>query len=75
MPIRNFYGIELTDFGAETAKLALFIAEYQSNALFKEAFTDELLLLVGNRNPLKAKQNLYFKSKVYRGRFDTNPLH
>lgn len=38
VPIRNFYGIELTDFGAETAKLALFIAEYQSNALFKEAF-------------------------------------
>lgn len=38
VPIRNFYGIELTDFGAETAKLGLFIAEYQSNALFKEAF-------------------------------------
>jgi SAM-dependent methyltransferase len=38
IPIRNFYGIELTDFGAETAKLALFIAEYQANARFKEAF-------------------------------------
>ena len=38
VPIRNFYGIELTDFGAETAKLALFIAEYQANARFKEAF-------------------------------------
>jgi hypothetical protein len=38
VPIRNFYGIELTDFAVETAKLALFIAEYQSNALFKEAF-------------------------------------
>lgn len=38
VPISNFYGIELTDFGAETAKLALFIAEYQANALFKEAF-------------------------------------
>lgn len=37
--------------------------------------TDELLLLVGNRNPLKAKQNLYFKSKAYRGRFDQNPLN
>jgi hypothetical protein len=36
--IRNFFGIELTDFAVETAKLALFIAEYQSNALFKEAF-------------------------------------
>lgn len=38
VPISNFYGIEITDFGAETAKLALFIAEYQANALFKEAF-------------------------------------
>lgn len=38
VPISNFYGIELTDFGAETAKLALFIAEYQANARFKEAF-------------------------------------
>lgn len=36
---------------------------------------DELLLLVGNRNPLRAKQNLYFKSKIYRGRFDQNPLN
>ena len=36
---------------------------------------DDLLLLVGNRNPLKAKQNLYFKSKAYRGRFDQNPLN
>jgi SAM-dependent methyltransferase len=38
IPIRNFYGIELTDFAVETAKLALFIAEYQANARFKEAF-------------------------------------
>lgn len=38
VPISNFYGIEITDFGAETAKLALFIAEYQANARFKEAF-------------------------------------
>jgi SAM-dependent methyltransferase len=38
VPIRNFYGIELTDFAVETAKLALFIAEYQANARFKEAF-------------------------------------
>lgn len=36
---------------------------------------DDLLLLVGNRNPLKAKQNVYFKTKVYRGRFDQNPLN
>ncbi|NBB81509.1 MAG: type IV secretory system conjugative DNA transfer family protein, partial [Verrucomicrobia bacterium] len=32
--------------------------------------SDDMLLLVGNRNPLKAKQNVYFKSKTYRGRFD-----
>lgn len=38
IPVRNFYGIELTDFAVETAKLALFIAEYQANARFKEAF-------------------------------------
>ncbi len=36
---------------------------------------DELLLSVGNRNPLRAKQNLYFKSKTYQGRFDQNPLN
>ena len=36
---------------------------------------DDLLLLVGNRSPLKAKQNMYFKSKAYRGRFDQNPLN
>ncbi len=36
--IANFHGIEITDFGAETAKLALFIAEYQANAVFKEVF-------------------------------------
>ena len=35
--INNFSGIELTDFAAETAKLALFIAEYQANTLFGEA--------------------------------------
>ncbi|KIC19764.1 class I SAM-dependent DNA methyltransferase [Leisingera sp. ANG-Vp] len=36
--IANFHGIEITDFAAETAKLALFIAEYQANAVFKEVF-------------------------------------
>ncbi|MFY0680320.1 MAG: class I SAM-dependent DNA methyltransferase [Thalassovita sp.] len=36
--IANFHGIEITDFGAETAKLALFIAEYQANAVFREVF-------------------------------------
>lgn len=36
--IANFHGIEITDFAAETAKLALFIAEYQANAVFREVF-------------------------------------
>ncbi|MFK7942357.1 MAG: class I SAM-dependent DNA methyltransferase, partial [Paracoccaceae bacterium] len=36
--LTSFYGIEITDFGAETAKLALFIAEYQANARFAETF-------------------------------------
>lgn len=35
---------------------------------------DEVLLLVGNRSPLKAKQNLYFKNPVYAEKFDPNPL-
>lgn len=35
---------------------------------------DELLLLVGNRSPLKAKQNVYFKRKNYDGKVDENPL-
>ena len=36
--LSNFYGIELADFAAETAKLALWIAEYQQNARFIAAF-------------------------------------
>jgi type IV secretion system protein VirD4 len=36
---------------------------------------DELLLFVGNRNPLKAKQNMYFNSKWYRLLYDENPLN
>jgi hypothetical protein len=36
--LSRFYGIELTDFAAETAKLALFIAEYQANARFHAVF-------------------------------------
>lgn len=36
--ISHFYGIEIADFAAETAKLALFIAEYQANASFAEVF-------------------------------------
>jgi hypothetical protein len=36
--LSNFYGIEYADFAAETAKLALWIAEYQQNARFIAAF-------------------------------------
>lgn len=36
--LNQFYGIELADFAAETAKLALFIAEYQANARFADVF-------------------------------------
>ncbi|SDF87265.1 Type II restriction/modification system, DNA methylase subunit YeeA [Sulfitobacter delicatus] len=38
LTLANFHGIEITDFGAETAKLALFIAEYQANAEMSELF-------------------------------------
>jgi hypothetical protein len=34
--LSNFYGIELADFAAETAKLSLWIAEYQMNQRFKD---------------------------------------
>lgn len=37
--------------------------------------TDELLLLVGNRSPLRAKQNIYFNNKTYKGKYDRNPLN
>lgn len=36
--LSNFYGIELADFAAETAKLSLWIAEYQMNQRFKYLF-------------------------------------
>jgi len=38
VPLNNFYGIELNDFAAETAKLALFIADYQANARLADVF-------------------------------------
>jgi hypothetical protein len=34
----NFYGIEYADFAAETAKLSLWIAEYQMNSRYEDAF-------------------------------------
>lgn len=36
--LTQFYGIELADFAAETAKLSLWIAEYQLNEQFKAEF-------------------------------------
>ncbi|MBZ6377135.1 hypothetical protein B5C34_06445 [Pacificimonas flava] len=36
--LSNFFGIEYADFAAETAKLSLWIAEYQMNVRFKEMF-------------------------------------
>lgn len=36
--LTQFFGIELTDFAAETAKLSLWIAEYQMNEVFKATF-------------------------------------
>jgi len=51
--IKNFYGIEITDFGVETAKLALFIAEYQANAVFAATFGRKLAAL-----PLKDSANI-----------------
>lgn len=36
--LTQFFGIELTDFAAETAKLSLWIAEYQLNEQFKAIF-------------------------------------
>lgn len=36
--LSQFFGIELSDFAAETAKLSLWIAEYQMNSRFREAF-------------------------------------
>jgi hypothetical protein len=38
--LSSFYGIELADFAAETAKLSLWIAEYQMNQRFKGLFGD-----------------------------------
>ena len=35
IPLSNFYGIEYADFAAETAKLSLWVSEYQMNKLFE----------------------------------------
>ena len=36
--LQNFFGIDIVDFGCETAKLSLWIAEHQMNSKFKEIF-------------------------------------
>ena len=36
--LTQFYGIEIDDFGQETAKLSLWLAEHQMNMAFKEVF-------------------------------------
>lgn len=36
--LSQFFGVEYADFAAETAKLALWIAEYQANREFEDAF-------------------------------------
>ena len=52
--LSNFYGIEYADFAAETAKLALWIAEYQQNARFVAAFGADIPAL-----PLKDSGNIH----------------
>mgnify|MGYP002621375645 CR=1 FL=1 len=51
--LSNFYGIEYADFAAETAKLALWIAEYQQNRRFEAAFGGQIPAL-----PLKSAGNI-----------------
>ena len=36
--LRNFYGIEISDFACEVAKLSLWLAEHQMNMIFKQTF-------------------------------------
>ena len=58
------------DFSYSEQKQKLMTAQEMS-----EMPSDELLLLVGNRKPLKAKQNRYFDNRAYRGKWDVNPLN
>ena len=36
--LKNFYGIEISDFACEVAKLSLWLAEHQMNMIFKQIF-------------------------------------
>ncbi|KKJ76239.1 hypothetical protein WH95_13505 [Kiloniella litopenaei] len=51
--LTNFYGIEYADFASETAKLSLWIAEYQMNKQFADIFGDAPPAL-----PLKESGNI-----------------
>ncbi len=51
--LNHFYGIELADFAVETAKLALWITEYQMNEQFKLLFGPSLPTL-----PLRESGNI-----------------
>jgi hypothetical protein len=51
--LSNFYGIEYADFAAETAKLSLWIVEYQMNSRYEDAFGKRTPAL-----PLKATGNI-----------------
>ncbi|PTB98517.1 SAM-dependent methyltransferase, partial [Thalassospira xiamenensis] len=57
--LSNFYGIEYADFAAETAKLALWIAEYQQNARFAAAFGNSMPAL-----PLRNSGNILCKNAL-----------
>lgn len=57
--LSNFYGIEYADFAAETAKLALWIAEYQQNARFAAAFGNSIPAL-----PLRNSGNILCKNAL-----------
>ena len=52
--LSHFYGIEIADFAAETARLSLWIAEYQANELFKSLFGKSSPIL-----PLKDSGNIF----------------
>ncbi|RCK37564.1 hypothetical protein TH19_09945 [Thalassospira profundimaris] len=57
--LSNFYGIEYADFAAETAKLSLWIAEYQVNRQFAEVFGDAPPAL-----PLKDGGNIHHRNAL-----------
>lgn len=65
----QFYGIEINDFAAETAKLALFIAEYQANAQFKDVFGQMPALL-----PLRGGGNIECDNALRRNWEDVCPV-